>query len=651
MDNHKVRNWWLVGIGSVAAAAAGAFWYQAKMARERRERRMRKRANNVNIGAVFGMDVGGTLAKVVYFERDLPPDAPSSSSSSSHRSPEGETRKSLLEEPMSPGGGEAGGHARSRPRSGSLVRHDKQQGTVMESLSPPAPAPVPPAAPAPASDSSSSSDKMAQLDAPDHQAALKELSSLMDNTRANNSTTSTLLHDTGMSFYSSALAGHLHFFYFETKNMVSAVDTLAGQTEIAENIRTIGCTGGGAVKFAQVVDEQMDIKLEQMDELVALMRGMHFALTSIQDECYTYRRGSGESPAPVSQPTPEDATAAAPAAPAETAADDEKVWQKDIKEYTHKTEVPMGSFVGQGNGKDSSQFPYPYLVVNIGSGVSILKITGPGKHERVSGSSVGGGTYWGLCRLLVEGATSYEALLDLAEAGDAESVDMLVKDIYGGGYLDSGLSGSMVASSFGKLVAKENPRENVKPEDLAIALLMMITNNIGQVAYLNARVHNCSKIVFVGSFLRHNQISCRRLAFAIDFWSKGTQEALFLKHEGYFGALGTFLQSAFGERDVDRVLDTFRTTGECSYNSSSSSSSSNASLNPSSQIGTTGSSSTQTSGDWSAAGNNSDDRTTLLPKTAGPSAFLRAYKNVREKERTEGDDDNKPNRQRTQSTL
>jgi pantothenate kinase len=30
-------------------------------------------------------------------------------------------------------------------------------------------------------------------------------------------------------------------------------------------------------------------------------------------------------------------------------------------------------------------------------------------------------------------------------------------------------------------------------------------------------------------------------------------EALFLVHEGYFGALGTFLQSAFGE-DVDKIL-------------------------------------------------------------------------------------------------
>ena len=111
----------------------------------------------------------------------------------------------------------------------------------------------------------------------------------------------------------------------------------------------------------------------------------------------------------------------------------------------------------------------------------------------------------------------------------------------------------MVASSFGKLVMKENPRDGVKEEDLALALLMMITNNIGQVAYLNAQLHQCNKIFFVGSFLRHNQISCRRLAFAIDFWSQGNMEALFLMHEGYFGALGTFLHSVFGD-EVDKVL-------------------------------------------------------------------------------------------------
>lgn len=32
------------------------------------------------------------------------------------------------------------------------------------------------------------------------------------------------------------------------------------------------------------------------------------------------------------------------------------------------------------------------------------------------------------------------------------------------------------------------------------------------------------------------------LAYAMDYWSKGTLQALFLEHEGYFGAIGCLLQ-------------------------------------------------------------------------------------------------------------
>lgn len=147
------------------------------------------------------------------------------------------------------------------------------------------------------------------------------------------------------------------------------------------------------------------------------------------------------------------------------------------------------------------------------------------------------------------------------------------------------LSGTMVASSFGKLSSRKqrtiyshlhdaslnSSAEDTRPismddemhgefgpeitdEDISQALLLMITNNIGQVAYLNAKLHNCNKICFMGNFLRKNQISCRRLAFAIDFWSKKQMEATFFKHEGYFGALGTFLGSAFGSH-LDDILE------------------------------------------------------------------------------------------------
>jgi type II pantothenate kinase len=188
---------------------------------------------------------------------------------------------------------------------------------------------------------------------------------------------------------------------------------------------------------------------------------------------------------------------------------------------------------------------FPYLLVTIGTGVSILRVDGPRQHERVSGSTIGGGTYWGLIRLLTD-VDEFEDAMRLAERGDPSKVDMMVGDIYGknSGALEKfGLSANLVASSFGKLIAKKDPALGLKQEDLARALLLMVTINIGQVAYLNAKMHKTPRIYFVGNFLRGNKISQRRLSFAIDYWSKGEMEALFLEHEGYFGALGAFLLS------------------------------------------------------------------------------------------------------------
>lgn len=64
---------------------------------------------------------------------------------------------------------------------------------------------------------------------------------------------------------------------------------------------------------------------------------------------------------------------------------------------------------------------YPYLLVNIGSGVSMIKVEGDGRYERVSGSSLGGGTFWGLCRLLT-GAKNFDEMLELSARGDNKSV-------------------------------------------------------------------------------------------------------------------------------------------------------------------------------------------------------------------------------------
>lgn len=212
---------------------------------------------------------------------------------------------------------------------------------------------------------------------------------------------------------------------------------------------------------------------------------------------------------------------------------------------------------------------YPYLLVNIGSGVSFLKVSGPRTYERVGGTSLGGGTLWGLLSLLT-GARTFDEMLDMADRGDNSKVDMLVGDIYGTDYGKIGLKSTTIASSFGKVFRKKREAESAAedsgnaphaphvPEvhsedtedgnqafnraDISRSLLYAISNNIGQLAHLHSQTHNLSHIYFGGSFIRGHRQTINTLSYAIRFWSRGQKQAYFLRHEGYLGAVGAFLK-------------------------------------------------------------------------------------------------------------
>ena len=65
---------------------------------------------------------------------------------------------------------------------------------------------------------------------------------------------------------------------------------------------------------------------------------------------------------------------------------------------------------------------------------------------RFAGTSLGGGTFFGLCCLLTKCKT-FDDAIELATHGDSTKVDKLVSDIYGeSGYTKFGLAGSVVAS-------------------------------------------------------------------------------------------------------------------------------------------------------------------------------------------------------------
>ena len=213
-----------------------------------------------------------------------------------------------------------------------------------------------------------------------------------------------------------------------------------------------------------------------------------------------------------------------------------------------------------------AQDMYPYLLVNIGSGVSMIKVSGPHNYQRIGGTSLGGGTLWGLLSLIT-GARSFDDMLDLADKGDNTEVDMLVGDIYGTGYTKLGMRSDMIASSFGKVYKMKKAAEqeaedggglangdggvmngdehgarSFRPEDVSRSLLYAVSYNIGQIAYLQSCKHGLEHIYFGGSFIRGHRQTMNTLSYAIRFWSGGEKQAYFMRHEGYLGAVGAFLK-------------------------------------------------------------------------------------------------------------
>lgn len=283
--------------------------------------------------------------------------------------------------------------------------------------------------------------------------------------------------------------GTLHFIRFPTSEM-SIFINLAKSKGIASMASTVCATGGGAFKFENDFKAEVNLQLHKFDELDSLIHGIHYIEAANPHECYYFENARNP-----------------------------KLAKKTTYDFSR---------------------PYPFLVVNIGSGVSILAVYSPDSYRRVTGSSLGGGTFLGLCSLLT-GCETFEEAIELAAAGDSTKVDKSVGEIYGGDYSKFKLSKDTIASSFAQMSCKEK-RANVTKNDLAKATLVTITNNIGSIAKMCAISEKIDRVIFAGNFLRVNEISLKLLAYALDYWSEGQMKALFLEHEGYFGAVGCLLE-------------------------------------------------------------------------------------------------------------
>lgn len=323
--------------------------------------------------------------------------------------------------------------------------------------------------------------------------------------------------------------GVVNFARFETEKVDELIEFLkelisesakANRVSLAKmkSMVKVMATGGGAHRFYDQLVKELGVEVRREEEMECLILGLGF-VARVPEEVFWF---SEELVYAVSHP---EGPRTIPA--------------NELPRPSPTPPAYQVTFAAPGE----DQPVFPCLVVNIGSGVSIVKVDEDGSYERVSGTSLGGGTLWGLLSMLTDASTFDEMLL-LSEQGDNSAVDMLVGDIYGSDYNKIGLKSSTIASSFGKVFKHgERQKRSFKQEDIARSLLYAISNNIGHIAYMNAAKYGLDRVFFSGCFIRGHAATISTLSYAIRFWSKGTMRACFLRHEGFLGSIGAWIKN------------------------------------------------------------------------------------------------------------
>lgn len=65
-------------------------------------------------------------------------------------------------------------------------------------------------------------------------------------------------------------------------------------------------------------------------------------------------------------------------------------------------------------------------------------------------------------------------------------------------------------------------------EDMAKSLLHMISNDIGQLACLYAKLHNLTRVYFGGFFIRGHPVTMHTITYSINFFTKVSRLFLYL---------------------------------------------------------------------------------------------------------------------------
>ncbi|ETB59618.1 pantothenate kinase, variant [Plasmodium yoelii 17X] len=152
---------------------------------------------------------------------------------------------------------------------------------------------------------------------------------------------------------------------------------------------------------------------------------------------------------------------------------------------------------------------YPFIIANIGSGISILKSDSYNSFSRISGTSIGGGTVIGLATLIF-GKISFDDLVKLSYKGNG-NLDLKFKHLKNDVGDNECVKDNTLVSLFG-LVNNilENNKENKDQteqinQDIARSLILMVSYNIGYLVYLLAKIHSVKRIFFSGKYINNNE--------------------------------------------------------------------------------------------------------------------------------------------------
>lgn len=156
-------------------------------------------------------------------------------------------------------------------------------------------------------------------------------------------------------------------------------------------------------------------------------------------------------------------------------------------------------FLANGLGAHYASRLKELIVVSMGTGTSFVKVEDD-NIQHIGGIGIGGGTILGLSRLLLKTQDVHQ-VVEMAKKGVIENIDLQIRDICNAAL--PGLPLDATASTFGKAST------NSLPEDVALGIIHMVLQSIGQSVILAALNSSVRDFVLIGNLAKLPQ--CREI--------------------------------------------------------------------------------------------------------------------------------------------